>query len=244
MRYQLKRTATFLALGIFAISSPVLAVEVNRDGANVIGGAAPPALPGLNDMSALRSGSAPVEFGPDGNPLPVSDVLTPQEMDVPDLTTLDLTSEEVAGLSPEEAVLLAAQQQMKEELAKLDKIQTGIPSLFFNREEHARLQRVLKNYDHVATIDPNSSMVKADPFIGIRELKLGGIFYKQADDWIIWLNNQRVTPAQLPRDVQDIKVFKGYIEVKWNDAANGKVHAIRLRPNQRFNLDTRSFAPG
>jgi hypothetical protein len=178
---------------------------------------------------------------------PQAEVLTPQQEDTPDLTSLNLTPEEIAGLSPEEAVLLAAQQQMKDELANLDKIRAGIPTLFFTQDEHRELQSLLASIDVDRSLDSLTSALptaQIDGFAGARELSLGGIFYKGGGDWIVWLNNQRLTPDRLPKELQDIKVYKNYVEIKWRDQNGGKVHAVRLRPNQRYNMDSRSFAPG
>lgn len=79
---------------------------------------------------------------------------------------------------------------------------------------------------------------------GIRELSVGGILYKTADDWIVWMNGQRVTPEAIPSQVIDIKVNKEYVELKWLDSYNNLIFPIRIRPHQRFNLDTRIFLPG
>lgn len=79
---------------------------------------------------------------------------------------------------------------------------------------------------------------------GIRELSLGGIVYASGKNWVVWLNGQRVTPEAIPREVIDIQVKDDYIELKWYDSWTNLIFPIRLRPHQRFNLDTRIFLPG
>lgn len=79
---------------------------------------------------------------------------------------------------------------------------------------------------------------------GLRELSLGGIVYANNSDWTIWLNGQRLKPDALPREVMDINVRKKYIELKWYDSSTNLIYPIRLRPHQRFNLDSRIFLPG
>ncbi len=79
---------------------------------------------------------------------------------------------------------------------------------------------------------------------GPRELALGGIVYATSQDWVVWLNNMRVTPDAIPEQVIDIQVKKDYIEIKWFDSWTNLIFPIRLRPHQRFNLDTRIFLPG
>ncbi len=77
-----------------------------------------------------------------------------------------------------------------------------------------------------------------------RELRLGGLVYRGGSDWAVWLNEKRVTPDAIPKEVLDLKVFKTYIEFKWFDDYTNQIFPIRLRPHQRFNLDARVFLPG
>ncbi len=77
-----------------------------------------------------------------------------------------------------------------------------------------------------------------------REIRLSGIVYHGGADWTIWLNEQRVTPEAIPEEVMDLKVYKTYIEFKWFDEWSNQILPIRLRPHQRFNIDTRIFLPG
>lgn len=77
-----------------------------------------------------------------------------------------------------------------------------------------------------------------------RDISLGGIVYVAAEDWTIWLNGQRVTPKAIPSEIIDLKVYNEYIELKWFDEYTNRIFPIRLRPHQRFNIDTRIFLPG
>lgn len=79
---------------------------------------------------------------------------------------------------------------------------------------------------------------------GRRDIELSGIAYKATKNWTIWLNGQRVTPDAIPEEALDLKVFKEYIEIKWFDEYTNRIIPIRLRPHQRFNIDTRIFLPG
>lgn len=79
---------------------------------------------------------------------------------------------------------------------------------------------------------------------GVRELSLGGILYADSNDWTVWLNGQRVRHDAMPPEILDLRVFKAYIDLKWFDAHTNQVFPIRLRPHQRFNLDSRIFLPG
>lgn len=83
---------------------------------------------------------------------------------------------------------------------------------------------------------------KIDP--GIREISLSGIVYADSKDWTLWLNGQRVRQDAMPAEILDLQVFRTYVDLKWFDAYTNQVFPIRLRPHQRFNLDSRIFLPG
>lgn len=79
---------------------------------------------------------------------------------------------------------------------------------------------------------------------GIRELSLSGILFKGKDNWIVWLNGKRLAPDALPKEIMDIKVSEQYVDLKWFDAYTNLIYPVRIRPHQRFNLDSRIFLPG
>lgn len=89
---------------------------------------------------------------------------------------------------------------------------------------------------------PGDKKVKPPP--EEREINLEGIVFRTDADWTIWLNGKRVTPTAVPREVIDLKVYKEYVEMKWFDDYSNQIFPIRLRPHQRFNIDTRIFLPG
>jgi hypothetical protein len=173
----------------------------------------------------------------------------------PDLAAeLGIDPEKFKGLAPEEILLLTVQEQMKKELQRLDDLTPDIPSLFFTQQQHALLENAMYGFEQNMDLAALRSKVGGDyldtlpdgddPFASMREIALGGIVYTNAGDWIVWLNKQRLTPKRLPPQIQDIKVQKGYIDVKWFDQQTKQLIPVRLRPNQRFNLDTRVFLPG
>ena len=79
---------------------------------------------------------------------------------------------------------------------------------------------------------------------GIREISLSGILFKGKDSWVVWLNGKRLAPDALPKEVIDIKVAESHVDLRWFDAYTNLIYPIRIRPHQRFNLDTRIFLPG
>lgn len=165
-----------------------------------------------------------------------------------DFSALGLDPNAAKDLSPEEAILLSAQKQMKDELEKLGNEKTGVPSLLFSRLEYERIRKALEQRGSAAILPDEATGDESGAEEGVilegRDIRLSGIFFKNTEDWIIWLNDQRLTPQRLPKQIKEIKVYKKYIEIKWTDTSSAQTYAIRLRPNQRFNLDTQSFSPG
>lgn len=78
----------------------------------------------------------------------------------------------------------------------------------------------------------------------VREISLGGILYSSANDWSIWINSEKITPKNIPSVVMDISVRKDHIKLKWLDVQTNQIFPVKLKPNQRFNFDTRMFLPG
>lgn len=125
-----------------------------------------------------------------------------------------------------------------------------MPSLFFTPWTYALIQEARKaiGFRRAPTqselLEPvgDGEEKPIDP--GRRELELGGIVFVRKDNWTIWFNGERMTPEALPPEIMDLQVSKEYIEVKWFDEYTNQIFPIRLRPHQRFNLDTRLFLPG
>lgn len=137
------------------------------------------------------------------------------------------------------------------------------PKAGFKPSEYASL--VFTYWEHTAILDARRSRgmvrapteaelmrdlktrddgIKVKPPPEARDIRLSGIAYRSENDWTIWLNDQRVTPNALPREIIDLRVFDEYIEMKWFDDYTNQIFPIRLRPHQRFNIDTRIFLPG
>lgn len=129
----------------------------------------------------------------------------------------------------------------------------NIPSLFFTLKQHQALQNAKADRERRGVVRPPSQAELDDPFlyeqeqiqkVYVRELALGGIVYNNEDDWAIWLNEQRVTPDAIPKEVLNLKVYKDFIEIRWFDEKTDNVFPIRLRAHQRFNMDARIFLTG
>ncbi len=153
----------------------------------------------------------------------------PQDGQPQDMSTNNVPAP--AGEIMEPAVILSVQDDVSV---------NEIPSLFFTPEALALLKDAIKGLNtspgNIDESNPN------DP--GIRELALGGIVYQANDDWTIWLNGRRIKPNAIPGEIFDLTVYKEYIDIKWYDAYTNRLFPIRLRANERFNLDSRLFLTG
>jgi hypothetical protein len=125
-----------------------------------------------------------------------------------------------------------------------------IPSLLFTYWQHQSILDALKSRGTIIAKIPDEFMPDdaqarekmekpAD-----REITLSGIAFVHENEWTVWLNGMRITPHAIPPEIIDLKVFKEHIDVKWYDKYSNKIFPIRIRPHQRFNLDTRVFLPG
>lgn len=148
-----------------------------------------------------------------------------------------------AGDNTELLAIADAKSRLREGSIAPDPEQT----LFFTAWQHSLLQEAKIGFitrrpspGEVATgQNPNAPR---DP--GIRELALGGIAFGDIGKWTVWLNGVRVTPDAIPDQVMDIKVSRAYIDLKWFDRYTNRIYPVRLRPHERFNLDSRIFLPG
>ena len=125
----------------------------------------------------------------------------------------------------------------------------NIPSLFFTYWQYKAILEAQKSRGVVraptqAELDALDRGDEFEPDPGPRDITLGGILYTKKNEWVIWINGQRVTPDAVPKEVLDLQVFKDYIEIKWLDEYTKQIFPLRLRAHQRFNLDARMFLPG
>lgn len=138
---------------------------------------------------------------------------------------------------------LIERAESKEPSTRVDQI----PSLMFTSDEAALIASVRGG---VVARPPTKSEVNrsqdGEPsrVRGPRELALGGIIYKSSSDWAVWINGQKITPERIPPEVLDIRVRKDHIRIRWFDSYTNQIFPIKLKPHQRFNIDTRIFLPG
>lgn len=160
-----------------------------------------------------------------------------------------ITGAVVDEVPPEIKILKSIEMEIKKKKGGEIFERSSVPSLVFTPSQYALLREARIGFNTRAPTlqelakagDPNDPNYR--PPVSIRDVKLTGIAYNTPDDWTIWLNNARVTPDAMPAEAVDLRVYKDFIELKWFDTLTSQIFPVRLRANQKFNLDTRIFLP-
>lgn len=162
-------------------------------------------------------------------------------------------AQEEAAAPEGDAAEAVAIEIKKEDIAPIEPYPEGYRSLFYTLKEHrALLDSIARKAAPMPRHDEGNEDMEDEDIIIEKEkgppppriLHLSGIVYTSANDWTLWLNGLRVVPRDMPPAIKDIKVSKEYIDLKWFDATSGQTIPVRLRPHQRFNIDSKTFMPG
>ncbi len=149
--------------------------------------------------------------------------------------TVRATKAEIAAVKAEIATALAIKAKIEAEMANatnVSKLPSGIAfpdSLFFSREEISAIQRALLGVDTLK----DDGAPKAP-----RVLSLSGMLYNSPDNWVIWLNGNRITPERLLPEILDITVDDSLVHLKWFDYVINDAISITLRPHQIYDIET------
>jgi hypothetical protein len=129
----------------------------------------------------------------------------------------------VGGLTPEE----------------LNKPFSG--SFFLTPLEVAAVQQALKG-----SVIKNITLAAPDkPIPTHRVIRVSGVFYRSPENWVVWMNNQKVTPDNLLPEIVDISVKdSSKVALKWYDVGLNEVISITLRPQQTYDIPTGVLLPG
>ncbi len=129
----------------------------------------------------------------------------------------------VAGLTPEE----------------MNKPFRG--SFFLSPLEIAAIQQALEG-----RVTKNQTLAEeTKPVIPAhRVIRISGVLYRTPSNWIVWMNNQKVTPENLLPEIVDISVKdSSKVSLKWYDIGLNQVISITLRPHQTYDITTGVLLP-
>jgi len=112
-------------------------------------------------------------------------------------------------------------------------------SFFLTPLEIAAIQQALKGKVMKGVADEMSPVIPAR-----RVIRVAGVFYRSPKDWVVWMNNQKVTPDNLLPEIVDISVKpSSKVSLQWYDVGLNKVLSITLRPHQTYDITTGILLP-
>lgn len=115
-------------------------------------------------------------------------------------------------------------------------------SLFYTNSELVQFQKVLNGQQVI--FDPIGGPSTGEIIPQVRTITLTGVLYKNPDDWLIWLNGQKLNPHNLFKEIVDIQVFKdSRVRLKWYDIGLDGVIDVTMRPHQKYDIVTGLLLP-
>lgn len=186
--------------------------------------------------------------------LSLSDLASAQDAVPPATAATPGVSKDVVGLAdsdvpPEVKILRGIERELKGKYKQQVFEPSDIPSLIYAPWQHALLNEARIGFNTRVPTKGELDMGSPDdpnykPPPSVRVLNLGGIVFNTPDEWTIYLNGKRITPDAMPSEAVDLRVYKDFIELRWFDVQTNQIFPVRLRSNQKFNLDARVFLPG
>ena len=77
-----------------------------------------------------------------------------------------------------------------------------------------------------------------------RVIRVSGVLYRSPADWIVWMNDEKVTPRKLLPEIIDISVKpSSKVSLEWYDVGLNQVLSITLRPHQTYDITTGILLP-
>jgi hypothetical protein len=78
----------------------------------------------------------------------------------------------------------------------------------------------------------------------VRRIIVSGIVYRNPEDWIVWINNKKMTPEDVLPEVVSVAVHEDKVDLEWYDIGLNDVIKIRMRPHQIYDIVTGVLLPG
>jgi hypothetical protein len=175
--------------------------------------------------------------------------MEPPIAEIPKEIPQPVTDPAAAGDLTTQPAPVAQTAESGAEISPSDIAPETIGPIVFTYWERAAITDARKSRGHVRARVPRETTKpapepKIKPPPQERYITLGGILYVSGENWIIWLNGKRVTPTAIPKEIIDLNVYEGYVDMKWFDDYSNQIFPLRLHPHERFNIDSRVFLPG
>ncbi len=116
-------------------------------------------------------------------------------------------------------------------------------SLFFTPNQLASIMRGKQGYLAPRdAFDPGNQ--GANPNAPVPQvISLSGIVYIDKNDWVIWLNGERVTRKNMPQRLVGLSVKPDRVHIRWMDVSHQRIINITLEPHQQYLLDSDTIIP-
>lgn len=204
----------------------------------------PTTMPAADSSASPVNPTAPVDTIPNAAAPPINpDANAPPTAD-------PAVSAPVAEQIPVELrILKRVEEELKEKFKADIYTPANIPSLIFSPTQQSLLNSARQGLTTIGTgvegleeeIGAQGTLTAAP---SVTSIFLSGIVFNGKDNWTLWLNGARITPKTLPKEIIDINVNQEFVELKWFDAATNQIFPVRLRPNQKFDFEQKTFLPG
>ena len=117
-----------------------------------------------------------------------------------------------------------------------------VQSFFFTAEDIIAIHKALENQRTPQAAGGGTAVASVIP--PVRRIALSGVVYRAVNDWLIWINGQKVTPTVSLKEIVDIKVERERVHLKWFDIGLNGVIDITMRPNETYDIGTGVLLPG
>lgn len=71
-----------------------------------------------------------------------------------------------------------------------------------------------------------------------RKIWVSGIYYKNPQVWIVWMNGYKLTPGYLLPEIRGIKVEQDRVHLEWYDIGKNGIINITMQPHQVYDIVT------
>jgi hypothetical protein len=148
-------------------------------------------------------------------------------------TSVDKAAEAAAKKAEREAAKKAAEEEAKR-AAEIAARPPFAKSLLFTELELDTIRKTEEGRAVQSTAKLESvELIPVD-----RKIWLQGIFYRAANDWIIWLNGYKLTPYYMLPEIRGIRVDRDRVHLEWYDIGKNGIINITLQPHQVYDIVT------
>lgn len=119
--------------------------------------------------------------------------------------------------------------------SKVDKNMPFTRSFFFSQSDMMDIDRALH---HINVSDSALGPATGEKIPQVRTISLEGIYYKSPTNWMVWLNQHKITPWITLKEIKEIVVEPTVVHLKWFDIGANAVLKLDMHPNEIYDIVT------